>query len=113
MRAWRETYEFPTLVPNCSNNYGPYHFLEKLIPSHDHQGARRRALAGLRRCKNIRDWLYVEDHAKALMLVLERGVVGHTYNVGGRNERTNLHVVETVCDLLDDIAPRPLARDAI
>lgn len=105
VRAWRETYELPTLVTNCSNNYGPYHFPEKLIPHMIIKGLAGEPLPVYGDGKNIRDWLYVEDHAKALTLVLERGVVGHTYNVGGRNERTNLHVVETVCDLLDQVAP--------
>jgi dTDP-glucose 4,6-dehydratase len=105
VRAWRETYELPTLVTNCSNNYGPYHFPEKLIPHMIIKGLAGEPLPVYGDGKNIRDWLYVEDHAKALTLVLERGVVGETYNVGGRNERTNLHVVETICDLLDEIAP--------
>lgn len=105
VRAWRETYELPTLVTNCSNNYGPYHFPEKLIPHMIIKGLAGEPLPVYGDGKNVRDWLYVEDHAKALTLVLERGVVGHTYNVGGRNERTNLHVVETVCDLLDQVAP--------
>jgi dTDP-glucose 4,6-dehydratase len=105
VRAWRETYGLPTLVTNCSNNYGPYHFPEKLIPHMIIKGLAGEPLPVYGDGKNIRDWLYVEDHAKALTLVLERGVVGETYNVGGRNERTNLHVVETVCDLLDEIAP--------
>ncbi|MFH0301555.1 dTDP-glucose 4,6-dehydratase [Bradyrhizobium sp. 31Argb] len=106
VRAWRETYELPTLVTNCSNNYGPYHFPEKLIPHMIIKGLAGEPLPVYGDGKNVRDWLYVEDHAKALTLVLERGAVGETYNVGGRNERTNLHVVETICDLLDEIAPR-------
>ncbi|MCA1453667.1 dTDP-glucose 4,6-dehydratase [Bradyrhizobium sp. BRP22] len=105
VRAWRETYELPTLVTNCSNNYGPYHFPEKLIPHMIIKGLAGEPLPVYGDGKNIRDWLYVEDHAKALTLVLEHGVVGETYNVGGRNERTNLHVVESICDLLDEIAP--------
>jgi dTDP-glucose 4,6-dehydratase len=105
VRAWRETYDLPTLVTNCSNNYGPYHFPEKLIPHMIIKGLAHEPLPVYGNGMNIRDWLYVEDHAKALSLVLERGVVGQTYNVGGRNERTNLHVVESVCDLLDEIAP--------
>jgi dTDP-glucose 4,6-dehydratase len=105
VRAWRETYELPTLVTNCSNNYGPYHFPEKLIPHMIIKGLAGEPLPVYGDGKNIRDWLYVEDHARALTLVLERGVVGETYNVGGRNERTNLHVVGTVCDLLDKILP--------
>jgi dTDP-glucose 4,6-dehydratase len=110
VRAWRETYELPTLITNCSNNYGPYHFPEKLIPHMIIKGLAGEPLPVYGDGKNIRDWLYVEDHAKALTLVLERGVVGETYNVGGRNERTNLHVVETICDLLDEVAPSAQGR---
>lgn len=105
VRAWRETYELPALVTNCSNNYGPYHFPEKLIPHIIIKGLAGEPLPLYGDGQNIRDWLYVEDHAKALTLVLERGAVGETYNVGGRNERTNLHVVESICDLLDGILP--------
>jgi dTDP-glucose 4,6-dehydratase len=105
VRAWRETYELPTLVTNCSNNYGPYHFPEKLIPHMIIKGFAAEPLPVYGDGHNIRDWLYVEDHARALTTVLERGRVGETYNVGGRNERTNLHVVEAVCDLLDAMAP--------
>jgi len=107
VRAWHQTYELPTLVTNCSNNYGPYHFPEKLIPHMIIRGMAGEPLPVYGDGKNIRDWLYVEDHAKALTLVLERGIVGETYNVGGRNERTNLHVVESICDLLDEISPSP------
>jgi dTDP-glucose 4,6-dehydratase len=105
VRAWRETYELPTLVTNCSNNYGPYHFPEKLIPHMTIKGLAGEKLPVYGDGKNVRDWLYVEDHARALTVVLERGAVGETYNVGGRNERTNLHVVETICDLLDEMSP--------
>ncbi|MBR0898208.1 dTDP-glucose 4,6-dehydratase [Bradyrhizobium tropiciagri] len=105
VRAWRETYELPTLVTNCSNNYGPYHFPEKLIPHMIIKGLAGAPLPVYGDGQNIRDWLFVEDHAKALTLVLERGRIGETYNVGGRNERTNLHVVESICDLLDEVAP--------
>ena len=105
VRAWRETYEMPTLVTNCSNNYGPYHFPEKLIPHMIIKGLAGEPLPVYGDGQNVRDWLFVEDHAKALTLVLERGQVGETYNVGGRNERTNLHVVESICDLLDQVAP--------
>jgi dTDP-glucose 4,6-dehydratase len=105
VRAWRETYDLPTMVTNCSNNYGPYHFPEKLIPHMIIKGLAFEPLPVYGDGKNIRDWLYVEDHAKALTLVLEQGKVGETYNVGGRNERTNLDVVETICDLLDELAP--------
>ncbi|MCC8954818.1 dTDP-glucose 4,6-dehydratase [Bradyrhizobium sp. Pear77] len=105
VRAWRETYELPTLVTNCSNNYGPYHFPEKLIPHMIIKGLAGEPLPVYGDGQNVRDWLFVEDHAKALTLVLERGEVGETYNVGGRNERTNLHVVESICDLLDEVVP--------
>lgn len=105
VRAWRETYELPTLVTNCSNNYGPYHFPEKLIPHMIIKGLGGESLPIYGDGQNVRDWLFVEDHAKALALVLERGVVGETYNVGGRNERTNLHIVQSICDLLDEEVP--------
>lgn len=105
VRAWRETYGLPTIVTNCSNNYGPYHFPEKLIPHMIIRGLNEETLPVYGDGMNIRDWLFVEDHARALVLVLERGRAGDTYNVGGRNERTNIHVVRTVCDLLDRMAP--------
>ena len=108
VRAWRETYELPTLVTNCSNNYGPYHFPEKLIPHMIIKGLAEQELPVYGDGLNIRDWLYVGDHARALALVLERGCVGETYNIGGRNERTNLHVVKTICDLLDQHLPSNL-----
>jgi dTDP-glucose 4,6-dehydratase len=107
VRAWHETYDLPTMVTNCSNNYGPYHFPEKLIPHMIIKGLAHETLPVYGDGMNVRDWLYVEDHANALALVLERGVVGETYNVGGRNERTNLHVVHTICDLLDTMDPSP------
>jgi dTDP-glucose 4,6-dehydratase len=105
VRAWRETYGLPTLITNCSNNYGPYHFPEKLIPHVIIKGLAGEPLPVYGDGKNIRDWLYVEDHARALTLVLEHGRDGHTYNIGGRSERTNLDVVEAICDLLDAQAP--------
>lgn len=105
VRAWRETYELPTLLANCSNNYGPYHFPEKLIPHMIINGLAGAPLPVYGDGRNVRDWLHVEDNARALTLVLERGVPGETYNVGGGNERTNLHVVESICDLLDDLSP--------
>ena len=114
VRAWRETYELPTLVTNCSNNYGPYHFPEKLIPHMIIKGLAEQELPVYGDGQNIRDWLYVEDHARALALVLERGRLGHTYNIGGRNERTNLHVVKTICGLLDRHHPSNLGgRDRL
>jgi dTDP-glucose 4,6-dehydratase len=105
VRAWRETYGLPTLVTNCSNNYGPYHFPEKLIPHTIIKGLAEEPMPVYGDGLNIRDWLYVEDHAKALALVLERGKVGETYNVGGRNERTNKAVVEAICTFLDELRP--------
>ncbi len=105
VRAWRETYGLPTLVTNCSNNYGPYHFPEKLIPHMIIKGLAGEALPVYGDGQQIRDWLYVEDHAKALALVVAHGKPGETYNIGGRNERANLHVVETICDLLDELEP--------
>jgi dTDP-glucose 4,6-dehydratase len=105
VRAWRETYELPTLITNCSNNYGPYHFPEKLIPHTIIKGLAEEALPVYGDGQNVRDWLYVGDHARALRQVLERGRVGEAYNVGGRNERNNLYVVEQVCDLLDTMQP--------
>jgi dTDP-glucose 4,6-dehydratase len=107
VRAWRETYGLPTLVTNCSNNYGPYHFPEKLIPHMIIKGLAEESLPVYGDGQNIRDWLYVEDHARALTLVLELGRSGQTYNIGGRNERTNLHVVTTICELLDRLEPSP------
>ena len=105
VRAWHETYELPTLLTNCSNNYGPYHFPEKLIPHTITKALAGEQLPVYGDGQNIRDWLYVEDHAKALVLVLERGCVGDSYNIGGRNERRNLYVVERICDLLDQERP--------
>ena len=105
VRAWCETYGLPTLVTNCSNNYGPYHFPEKLIPHIIIKGLFGEPLPVYGDGQNVRDWLYVDDHAKALALVLERGRVGDTYNIGGRNERKNIVVVQTICDLLDRMRP--------
>jgi dTDP-glucose 4,6-dehydratase len=105
VRAWCETYELPTIITNCSNNYGPYHFPEKLIPHMIIKGLAEETLPVYGDGQNVRDWLYVEDHARALRQVLAQGRIGETYNVGGRNERTNLHVVELICDLLDHMQP--------
>ena len=105
--AWGHTHGLPVLITNCSNNYGPYHFPEKLIPLMILNGLAGKPLPVYGDGANVRDWLYVEDHAAALLLVLEKGRVGETYNVGGRNERSNLQVVERVCELLDRIAPDP------
>ncbi len=106
VRAWRETYGIPTIVTNCSNNYGPCHFPEKLIPLIILNALDEKPLPVYGRGENIRDWLFVEDHAAALMLVAREGKVGKSYNVGGRNEKKNIDVVETICGILDDIRPR-------
>jgi dTDP-glucose 4,6-dehydratase len=108
VRAWHETYGLPTLVTNCSNNYGPYHFPEKLIPHMIIKGLAHELLPVYGDGQNVRDWLNVEDHAKALTHVLERGSIGETYNIGGRNERANLTVVQVICDLLDRFEPSSL-----
>ena len=95
VRAWHHTYGLPVLITNCSNNYGPYQFPEKLIPHMIIKGVFGEPMPVYGDGLNVRDWLYVEDHARALVLVAEQGVVGETYNIGGKNERTNLHIVET------------------
>ncbi len=101
VRAWHETYGLPVVLSNCSNNYGPYHFPEKLIPLVILNALEGRPLPVYGRGENVRDWRYVDDHARALELVVTEGVVGESYNVGGRAERTNLQVVESICDILD------------
>ncbi len=106
VRAWHDTYGLPVKITNCSNNYGPYHFPEKLIPLIILNCLDGKPLPVYGQGANVRDWLYVEDHARALLYVNEKGVVGETYNVGGHNERTNLEVVKTVCAILDDLKPR-------
>lgn len=103
--AWFHTYGLPVVITNCSNNYGPYHFPEKLIPLVILNALDEKQLPIYGKGDNIRDWLYVEDHAKALVTVVEKGALGETYNVGGRNERTNLEVVETICSVLDELRP--------
>lgn len=104
--AWFYTYGLPVVVTNCSNNYGPYHFPEKLIPLAILNALHGNPVPVYGKGDNIRDWLYVEDHARALVTVVEEGRLGETYNVGGRNERTNLEVVETICGILDELNPR-------
>ncbi len=103
--AWGHTYGLPVVISNCSNNYGPYHFPEKLIPLVILNALEGKTLPVYGDGGNIRDWLYVEDHARALHLIVTTGKVGRTYNVGGRNERTNLQVVQAVCDILDELVP--------
>jgi len=104
--AWHRTYGLPTLISNCSNNYGPYQFPEKLIPLMILNALDGKPLPVYGRGTNIRDWLYVDDHVRALFAILRRGRVGQTYNVGGRNEQTNLSVVERICDIMDRLSPR-------
>ena len=106
MRAWGRTYGLPVIITNCSNNYGPYHFPEKLIPHVILNAIHGKPLPVYGNGLQIRDWLYVEDHAKALIKVVTEGKVGETYNIGGHNEKTNLEVVETICDLLEELSPQ-------
>ena len=113
VRAWHRTYGLPAIVTNCSNNYGPYHFPEKLIPLTILNALEGAHLPVYGDGSNVRDWLYVEDHARALEAVLMRGRPGETYNVGGRNERTNLQVVSAICDELDRLFPGPQSRRAL
>jgi dTDP-glucose 4,6-dehydratase len=103
--AWHRTYGLPVIVSNCSNNYGPFHFPEKLIPLTILNALEGKPLPVYGDGSNVRDWLYVEDHARALSLIAANGRPGQTYNVGGRNERTNLQVVETICSVLDQLRP--------
>ena len=105
VRAWRRTYGLPTLVTNCSNNYGPYHFPEKLIPLMILNALEGKPLPVYGKGDQVRDWLYVEDHARALYKVVTEGQVGETYNIGGHNEKRNIDVVHTLCDLLDELRP--------
>ncbi|WP_454848279.1 dTDP-glucose 4,6-dehydratase [Rhizobium binxianense] len=106
VRAWHETYGLPVVLSNCSNNYGPFHFPEKLIPLVILNALDEKPLPVYGAGANVRDWLYVEDHARALATVVTRGAVGESYNIGGRSERTNLNVVQTICDILDRKRPR-------
>jgi dTDP-glucose 4,6-dehydratase len=110
VRAYQHTFHLPTLTTNCSNNYGPYHFPEKLIPLVILNALDGKPLPVYGDGQQIRDWLYVEDHARAIWLVLQRGRVGETYNIGGLNERPNLEVVQRICSLLDRLAPRAGAK---
>ncbi|WP_289027934.1 dTDP-glucose 4,6-dehydratase [uncultured Paraglaciecola sp.] len=105
VRAWLRTFKLPTIVTNCSNNYGPYHFPEKLIPLVILNALAEKPLPVYGKGNQIRDWLYVEDHARALVLVASTGKIGETYNIGGHNEKQNIDVVHTICDILDDIKP--------
>jgi dTDP-glucose 4,6-dehydratase len=105
VRAWHHTYKLPVVTTNCSNNYGPYQFPEKLIPLMILNALEGKPLPVYGQGENVRDWLYVDDHARALCLVLEQGELGETYNIGGHNEKTNLEVVQTLCHLLDELLP--------
>ena len=106
VRAWHETYGLPVVLTNCSNNYGPYHFPEKLVPVIILNALAGKPLPIYGDGSNIRDWLYVEDHADALLLVVQKGAVGRSYNIGGENERSNLDLVRTLCAILDDLRPK-------
>ena len=114
VRAWHRTYNLPIVITNCSNNYGPYHFPEKLIPLVILNAINERPLPVYGAGDQIRDWLYVEDHAEALFVVLTKGVIGETYNIGGHNEMTNIGVVTALCDALQELRPATfLYRDLI
>jgi dTDP-glucose 4,6-dehydratase len=106
VRAWHHTYGLPVLTTNCSNNYGPYHFPEKLIPLVIHNALAGKPLPIYGDGQQVRDWLYVEDHCRAILRVLEAGTLGETYNIGGWNEKANLDVVRTLCAILDELKPR-------
>jgi len=114
VRAWQRTYGLPVLVTNCSNNYGPYHFPEKLIPLMILNALEGKPLPVYGKGDQIRDWLFVEDHARALYKVVTEGEVGETYNIGGHNEKQNIEVVHTICDILQDLRPQERSyRDLI
>src|SRR5512146_983132 len=113
VRAWHHTYGLPVVTTNCSNNYGPYHFPEKLIPLVILNAVNGKPLPIYGKGDNIRDWLYVEDHARALYLVMNRGRLGETYNIGGWNEKTNLEVVRSICAILDELRPADAPHDRL
>lgn len=113
VRAWLRTYGFPTLITNCSNNYGPYHFPEKLIPLVILNALEGKPLPIYGKGDQIRDWLYVDDHAQALYLVATQGKIGETYNIGGHNEKQNIEVVETICTILDELHPRQVGYKSL
>lgn len=112
-KAWQRTYGLPVVVSNCSNNYGPFHFPEKLIPLTILNALAGRDLPVYGKGENVRDWLYVEDHARALDLIAREGRPGETYNVGGRNERRNIDVVRRICAVLDQLVPAPTPREGL
>jgi dTDP-glucose 4,6-dehydratase len=113
VRAWHHTYGLPVLLTNCSNNYGPYHFPEKLIPVVILAALHGRSIPVYGQGVNIRDWLYVEDHAEALLTVLQRGQVGRSYNIGGENEARNIDIVRTICALMDEMHPSSAPHDRL
>jgi len=115
VRAWHHTYGLPVVVTNCSNNYGPYHFPEKLIPLMILNALEGKPLPVYGKGENVRDWLYVNDHAEALILAAEKGAPGESYNIGGWNERRNIDVVRAICALVDELAPDPAigSRDGL
>ncbi|ABP61320.1 dTDP-glucose 4,6-dehydratase [Enterobacter sp. 638] len=113
VRAWHRTYHLPVIVTNCSNNYGPYHFPEKLIPLVILNALQGKPLPIYGKGDQIRDWLYVEDHARALYAVVNNGKVGETYNIGGYNEKKNIEVVQTICQILDEIKPQATPYDKL
>lgn len=113
VRAWRRTYGFPTIITNCSNNYGPYHFPEKLVPHIILNALHGKSLPIYGKGDQIRDWLYVKDHARALYLVVTTGHIGETYNIGGHNEKRNIEVVHTICAILDELRPLSVKNDSI
>jgi dTDP-glucose 4,6-dehydratase len=113
VRAWHETYGLPAVLTNCSNNYGPFHFPEKLIPVAILSALHGRAIPVYGAGANVRDWLYVEDHADALLLVLEKGRTGRSYNIGGENEMRNIDLVRTICRLLDERRPEDAPHDRL
>ena len=113
VRAWHETYGLPVVMTNCSNNYGPYHFPEKLIPVVILNALHGRPIPVYGEGANVRDWLYVEDHADALLLVLEKGADGRSYNIGGENEARNIDLVRTICALLDERRPKAAPHDRL
>lgn len=113
VRAWHETYGLPVVLTNCSNNYGPYHFPEKLIPVAILNALHGKPIPVYGKGENVRDWLYVEDHADALLAVLERGEIGRSYNIGGENERRNIDLVRTICALMDEMHPAGAPHDRL
>jgi dTDP-glucose 4,6-dehydratase len=110
VRAWYHTYGFPSLITNCSNNYGPFHFPEKLIPLNILRGLDAKPMPVYGKGENVRDWLFVEDHARALIMVIQKGRLGEVYNIGGSAERRNIDVVYAICDLLDEMVPTGRSR---